>query len=55
MRRSAVVFAGLPNRLGLLVGGLVGVVAGTLADRETLDVTAEAEDLAADAMGDELP
>jgi len=29
----AYVFAGLPNRSGLLVGGLVGIVAGTIAER----------------------
>ncbi|MEZ5382948.1 MAG: AzlC family ABC transporter permease [Microthrixaceae bacterium] len=47
---AAWVFGGLPNRLGLLVGGLVGVVAGTLADRDRVDVVEEAEDLAADAI-----
>lgn len=29
----AYVFAGLPNRSGLLVGGLVGIIAGTIAER----------------------
>lgn len=29
----AYVFAGLPNRSGLLVGGLIGIIAGTIAER----------------------
>lgn len=29
----AYLFAGLPNRSGLLVGGLVGIIAGTIAER----------------------
>lgn len=29
----AYVFAGLPNRSGLLVGGLVGIISGTIAER----------------------
>ncbi|MFP4553643.1 MAG: AzlC family ABC transporter permease, partial [Actinomycetota bacterium] len=29
----AYMFAGLPNRSGLLVGGLVGIIAGTIAER----------------------
>ena len=34
---GAWLFAGLPNNLGLLAGGLVGVIVGTLADREGED------------------
>jgi hypothetical protein len=32
---ASYLFAGLPNRAGLLVGALVGIIAGVLADRRS--------------------
>ncbi len=38
---ATMLFAGLPNRSGLLVGALVGVIAGVLVDREQPEVVGE--------------
>ena len=52
---GAWLFAGLPNNLSLLAGGLVGVVVGTLADREgegSADGELSADDLAEQSAQD---